>query len=114
MTAFEAARVQMVQAFIATGLWVPMSTVLPGCTEPTTFYGDFRRPDVDFGSGSRSTDFEIHYVHGDAATLKEDAEVIVADVLYRLREDPFVDPDRGADGYFRSAILTRVPTATAP
>ena len=112
MSDFTEARDAMDAAFVDVGLWIPASTVLPGCTEPKEFYVDFRRPDVNPLTGVQSADYEIHYRYADAPTLAENAEVIVAhpegDALYRVRKQPFIDPGRGSDGHYRSAFLTRV------
>lgn len=92
----------------AAGMLKAASTILPGCTVPTLFDVDFRRPDVNVVGGARSTDYEIHYQYHDAPTLVEDAQVIVDGKMYRVREDPFIDPARGDDGFWRSAFITEV------
>jgi hypothetical protein len=87
---------------------VECSTVLPGCTEPTTFHGKFDLPDVDPLTGMRSKDYRLDYRHTDAPTLREGAEIIVDGRMFRVRQDPEIDSDGGADGYFRCVYLTRV------
>lgn len=100
-------------AFAAAGMLVEASTVLPGEIRPTTFMVDFRRPDVNPITGAQSADYEIEYQFTDAPTLEEGAEVIVAGALYRVRQAPAVRAERGADGFFRCAYLTRVDDCPA-
>lgn len=95
-------------AFAAAGMLVEASTILPGCIEPTTFMVGFRKPDVNPITGMQSSDYEIDYQYADAPTLAERAEVIVDGVLYRVRQAPEVTVEKGADGFFRCAYLTRV------
>lgn len=98
--------------FKAAGMLVEASTVLEGCDQPTTFDVRYARPDVDPFTGARSNDHTIEYQHCDAPTLQEGDEVIIQHergaILYRVRENPYVDPMGGASGYFRTAKLTRV------
>ena len=98
----------------AVGMLKEASTILPGCTEPKGFLVRFRQPDFNPLAGVRSRDFEIEFQYHDVPTLKEAAEVIVDGVLYRVREDPFIDAERDSSGYFRTALLTRIGTAIAP
>lgn len=107
-TPFEAARGQMMAAFTAAGLSKSASTVLPGCTVATDFAVLFRRPDLTLGSNAQSRDYEIEYQYADASTLTEGAEIIVDGVLYRVRAEPHIDPQRGDDGFWRCAYLTEV------
>lgn len=96
----------------AAGMLCEASTILPGAVSATAFMVDFRRPDVNPITGMQSADYEIEFQYDDVPTLAEDAEVIVkhptGDVLYRVRKAPEVRIDRGADGFFRCAYLTRV------
>lgn len=107
MSAFEDARALIAPALKDAGIWTEASTMLPGCTEPTIFAVGFRRPDVEPFDRARSTDYEIEYQHHDAPTLAEGAEVIVDQVLYRVRETPTVQEGRGDDGFWRVALLTK-------
>ena len=86
------------------------STILPGCTEATEFDVRLVMPDVITANGQVSREYAIEYQHADAPTLAEGAEVLIDCTLYLVREDPFVDEEGGADGYFRKALLTRVAT----
>jgi hypothetical protein len=105
---FGDARDAMWDALSGSGMHVECSTVLPGSTEATEFHGKFDMPDVNPLTGMRSADFRIDYRYSDAPTLLEGAEIIVDGVMYRVRQDPEIDAERGADGYFRCAYLTRV------
>jgi hypothetical protein len=107
-------------AFADAGFLLHAETVLPGCTAPTTFHVSYRRPSINPMTGVVSSDHEIEYQHHDAPTLAEGAEVILnhtrkldgvtvtTRVLYRVRQSPTNDPGSGADGYWRSAFLTRI------
>lgn len=106
MSAFDSAVFWPVLS--AAGMLLEASTVLPGEVRPKAFMVGFARPDVNPVTGAQSADYEIDYQYHDAPTLAEGAEVIVAGVLYRVREPPRVDIERGADGYWRCAYLTRV------
>lgn len=114
MSAFEDGRAAMWPAFKDAGFLVAASTQLPGCTEPTEFDVALRKPDVNPITGVQSRDYEMEYQHADAPTLAEGAEVIVDGVMYRVRSEPTIETERGDDGYFRCAYLTRVGTALAP
>lgn len=95
-------------AFEGAGLLLAASTILPGCTKATEFKVGYRRPDVNPITGVQSADYAIEYQHADAPTLAEGAEIIVDGIMYRVRSAPEIDTQRGADGYFRCAYLTRV------
>lgn len=101
------------------GFLVEASTVLPGCTAPTTFMVGWRRPDVNPITGVQSADFEMEYQRDDCPTLEEGAQVIInhtrtvlgetvtEPVLYVVRAPTQVDVAKGDDGFFRCAYLTR-------
>lgn len=107
-------------AFAAAGFLLVAETVLPGCTEATTFNVSYRRPSVNPFTGVVSSDHEIEYQHADAPNLAEGAEVVInhtrkldavtvtTRVLYRVRQQPTVEAERGLDGYWRCAYLTRL------
>lgn len=92
----------------AAGMLREATTVLDGCVTVKRFDVRYQRPDVDPFTGARSSDHLIEYQHCDAPTLREGNEVIIGDVLYRVRENPYVDEASGATGFFRKAKLTRV------
>lgn len=95
------------------------STLLTGCTVPTTFMVGWRRPDVNPITGVQSADFEMEYQRDDCPTLEEGAQVIIKHtrtvlgetvtepVLYTVQKFPVVDVAKGDDGFFRCAYLTR-------
>lgn len=107
-------------AFAAAGMLLLAETQLPGCTEPTTFSVSYRRPSVNPITGAVSADHEIEYQQKDAPTLAEGAQVVVnhvrdvdgvtvtTRVLYRVRQSPTTEGERGMDGYWRCAYLTRL------
>lgn len=109
MSPFDAASDAMWDALESAGIHVACSTILPGCTEAKEFHGKFDAPDVNPITGMRSHDYRLDYRHGDAPTLREGAEIVVDGKMYRVREEPEIDAERGADGRYRCAYLTRVP-----
>jgi hypothetical protein len=94
----------------ASGIHVWCSTVLPGCTEAAKLHAKFDSPDVNPFTGARSADHQIVYRHRDAPTLAEGAEIVVDGTLYRVRQEPEIDPSKGMDGRYRCAYLTLVNT----
>lgn len=98
----------------ADGMLVEASTVLPGDTEPTVFDVDLIQPQRSPIDGTLSTDWTMEYQHDDAPTLREGAEVVVEDTMFRVRQKPEVSENAGSTGFFRIAILTRVGTVCSP
>ena len=72
----------------------------------------FEEPDIDIGGNQRSKDFTIEYMHedmpnltmGDQLTIKERDGTLGK---FRVRLPPRVDEQRGMDGTYRCAVLTR-------
>lgn len=85
------------------------ATITSGGTT-ATYSVSFSQPDQPrFDGRGRSTDYKIEYQAADLPSLAENDAVTIDGVLYRVREDPFVEPGgNAADGYFKHALLTKV------
>ena len=64
------------------------------------------------GIGAQSKQSVIEYRHADMPTLRQGDQLTIVErdgtaAKYHVRQAPYVDPDRGADGTYRCAILTR-------
>ena len=94
--------------FLAAG-FLDTATITSGGTTADYNVG-FSQPDQPrFDGRVRSTDYEIEYQAADLPSLAENDAVTIDGVLYRVREDPFVEPGgNAADGYFKHALLTKV------
>lgn len=101
-------------ALKAKGMLLEASTVLPGDAEPRTIDVRFWKPDRETGNGHVSREYEIEYQHCDAPWLAEGIDIIVDGTLYRVRTPPYINEEGGSSGYFRRALLTRLPTACSP
>lgn len=88
------------------------ATVRPkDCVDrPFTLRVAFDRPDVILDVGAKSTDYVIEYLTADAPRMTEGDEVEIADVVYRVREEPRVPESGGRDGTFSRATVTRAST----
>lgn len=93
--------------FKRAGMLDEARTILPGCTSETVFDVRFGRPDVNQITGMQSSDYEIEFQYDDAPTLREGAQVIIGGAMFKVRAAPFVDPQRGDTGHFRTAYLTK-------
>lgn len=99
------------KAVDAAGMRVDATVRPKDCVErPFSLRVAFDRPDVILDVGAKSTDYVIEYLTADAPTLTEGDEVEIADVVYRVREEPRVPEVGGRDGTFSRATLTRVST----
>ena len=95
----------------AAGMRVDATVRPKDCVErPFSLRVAFDRPDVILDVGAKSTEYVIEYLTADAPTLTEGDEVEIADVVYRVREEPRVPESGGRDGTFSRATLTRVST----
>jgi hypothetical protein len=102
------------EAATAAGMHVACTYLQPGSGVPKTVHVLFERPDVElFGREARSREYSIHYRVKDLPDLKEGVVLSIEErpgesADYRVRADPFVDPTRGPDGTYKSALLTRI------
>jgi hypothetical protein len=72
----------------------------------------FEEPDLLDLNGSQSKQFLIEYRKADMPTLAEGDSLSIVErdgviAKYSVREAPYVDPQRGQDGTYRCAVLTR-------
>lgn len=68
-------------------------------------------PDAQlFVGGIQSKQYEIEYLSSELPDLKEDDEMEIAGVQYRVRRDPYVSEmaAQGNDGTYRRALLTKL------
>ncbi len=100
------------EAATAAGMHVACTFLLPGSGVPQTVYVYWEEPDQEVLAHGRSKQYEIHYRTKDMPDLKEGDVLSIAERVgcttdYRVREDPYVSYDRGSDGTYRCALLTR-------
>lgn len=102
---------RFVAAADAAGMRVDATVRPKDCVEhPFTLRVAFDRPSDVLDIGAQSSDYVIEYVTEDAPRLTEGDEVEIAEVVYRVRREPFVPQSGGRDGTFSRAVLTRVST----
>ncbi len=94
-------------AFAQAGMLVDAVAAMTGCPQELPVKVLLTRPDVQLIDGALSTDWMIEYQTHELPNLAESDELVINDVLYRVRQAPAVQ-DGAASGYFRRALLTRV------
>ena len=98
-------------AFDRAGMRVDATIRPKDCAErPFTLRVAFDRPHEFLDVGAQSADYVIEYVTEDAPAIAEGDEVEIAEVVYRVRREPFVPQSGGRDGTFSRAVLTRTAT----
>lgn len=94
-------------AFERAGMLVDATVAMTGCAQELAVKVSLSRPDVQLIDGALSTDWMVEYQQHELPTLAEGDELVIGEVLYRVRQDPIV-ADPAASGFFRRALLTRV------
>lgn len=94
-------------AFERAGMLAVAAVAMSGCPRELSVKLLLERPDVQLVDGAQSTDWMIEYQAHELPNLSEGDELVINDVLYRVRQAPAVQ-DGAASGYFRRALLTRI------
>lgn len=94
------------EAAKSAGMLVEVSAVTMESGETVSFWAKWQSPMRLFGEKNMSREYEIEYRYDDCPDLAEGDQVL-NDVVYRVRESPYV-PQVKDRGEYRRALLTRV------